>query len=392
MTPNSSRRACGIAALAGLLILLPGCAMLTLGTPTQTTTVQSPGYTTETVEDAPLPDVITQGLTDEEIHDVTLYRDTLRGVVNITTQRAASAISRGSTGAIGSGFIIDQTAHVVTNYHVIEGAVRVTITLYDGSSYPGTIVGYDSELDIAVISFDPLGRALTSLSFGDSGTLQVGQKVYAFGSPFGLEGTLTDGIVSGLNRPIPSESGYIIRNLIQTDAAINSGNSGGPLIDSSGEVVGINVLILSPSGGSIGIGFAIPANGARRVIESIVSDGRVERGWIEVSGITVTPRLAAHAGLPSQSGLLVTHVLQGGNADRAGLHDGRGGPQVRYGLTQIPVQGDIIVGVNGEPAQSAVDLLSLLEPTQPGDVITITVVRGNERLDFEIELAERPRG
>lgn len=344
----------------------------------------------EGVLDQPLPPVRTEGLSEEEIRDVTIYRNAHRAVVNVLALRSRQDIFGRTryTESIGSGCIIDQQAHVITNNHVIEGADRVAVTLYDGSIYPATVLGTDPELDIAVLEMAPAGRQLVTLRLGDSSAVQVGQRVYALGSPFGLEGTLTGGIVSAVNRPLPSESGFILRNLIQTDAAINTGNSGGPLLNGSGEVLGINVMIYSPSGGNVGVGFAIPANSARRVIDSIIADGQVERGWIRISAVTVTPNLAYSAGLPTSYGVLVTWVHPGENAKA--LRDGREGPYVRYGITEIPTAADIITKVDGTTVRSTVEFLSLLEPTEPGDVVQLTVLRSGEEVLIPITLSERP--
>ena len=385
-------RTLGLIFVAGGVLALSGCMSLIAVATSPVPPLPLPTYTVGVPVEQPLPPILAEGLSVEELQDVVVYRNAVRAVVNISAVRTYSG-SFGRTGAgeaIGSGFILDQKAHVVTNSHVVEGASRVTVTLYDGSAYPGEVIGADSEMDLAVIRFDPLGRSLTTLPLGDSSRVQVGQRVYALGSPFGLEGTLTVGVVSGLNRPIPSESGYIIRNLIQTDASINSGNSGGPLLNSAGEIIGINVMIFSPSGGSVGVGFAIPAGSARRVIESILADGRVERGWIQMSAVTVNSRLAAYAGLSSPTGVLVTRVHAGGNAAAAGLRDGRDGPLVRYGLSEIPVAADIITAVNGIEVRAAVELLSLLEPTEPGEIVTLTVIRAGTKVEVRVELSERP--
>lgn len=363
---------------------LSGCATLLFP---RGPVLPEPVYTTGIPEEQPLPPIRTEGLTSEEIQDVTVYRNAVRAVVNVEALRVDRYGRSGNV--LGSGFILDQDGTVVTNYHVVQAASRITITMYDGSAYRGTVVGYDPELDVAVLRFDPLGRTLTTLAMADSTGVQVGQRVYALGNPFGLEGSLSTGIVSGLNRPIPSGTGFIIRDLIQTDAAINTGNSGGPLLNSSGQVVGVNVIILSPSGGSVGVGFAIPSNAVQRVVRSILADGQVERGWIDISGFTVTPRLASYAGLQTSRGVLITRVHPGGNAASAGLRDGQGGPLVRYGLTQIPVAADIIVAINDEPLGNVVEFLSLLEPTVPGELVTLTVVRGGRRVDIQVELSER---
>ena len=377
--------------VAVALFPLSGCLSL-IAAAVPTPPLPEPAYTRGVPAEEPLPRVVADGLSAEELRDVTVYRDTVRAVVNVSAVRPyRTVLGRArQSESLGSGYILDQTAHVVTNNHVIEGAERVTVTLYDGSAYPGRVIGADPEMDLAVVRFDPMGRKLTTLAFGDSSTVQVGQRVYALGSPFGLEGTLTVGVVSGINRPVPSESGFILRNLIQTDAAINTGNSGGPLLNSAAEVIGINVLILSPSGGNVGVGFAIPANSARRVLDGIMADGRVERGWIQISGVSVTARIAAAVGLPASSGVLVTRVHPGGNAEEAGLRDGRHGTLARYGLTAVPVEGDIITALDGVPVGSTVELLSLLEPTEPGNVVALTVVRGTERLELPVTLSDRP--
>jgi S1-C subfamily serine protease len=384
-------RATVILLLTVSALSLSGCLSL-IAAAREVPPLPEPEYAAGIPPEEPLPDVRTAGLSAEEVRDITVYRNAVRAVVSVSAVSSYRTIfgRAREREVVGSGYIMDGTAHVVTNNHVIEGAQRVWVTTYDGSAYPGKVIGADPETDLAVIRFDPLGRELTTLTLGDSSRIQVGQKVYALGSPFGLEGTLTVGAVSGVNRPVPSESGFILRNLIQTDAAINTGNSGGPLLNTAGEVIGINVLIVSPSGGSVGVGFAIPSNSARRVVDGILADGEIERGWIQMNAVSVTPGMASSLGLQTRAGVMVTSVHPGGNAEAAGLRDGAAGPRVRYGMAEIPLEADIITAVNGTPVASIVELLSLLEPTKPGDEVQLTVRRAGERVVLTITLSERP--
>ncbi len=252
------------------------------------------------------------------------------------------------------------------------------------------MIGTDPELDLAVLRFDPQGRDLTTIPRGDSDGLQVGQKVVALGNPFGLDGTLTMGVVSALDRPIELPSGFLIRDLIQTDAAINPGNSGGPLLHRQGRVVGVNTLIVSPSAASASIGFAVPIDAAARVVAELVATGRVARGWIEFDGIALDRRLARAAGLETRQGILVTEVPAEGNAAAAGLRGGRGGRTVRLGRHRLPVEGDVVVAVDGETIATIPELLAAVAPTSPGEQVTLTVLRdGNER-KLTVTLVERP--
>ncbi len=252
--------------------------------------------------------------------------------------------------------------------------------------------GSDPEMDLAVLEFDPQGRSLTRIPFADSSRAQVGQSVYAMGNPFGLEGSFTAGVVSALNRPLQIDSGYIIRDLIQTDAAINPGNSGGPLVDSRGRMLGLNSMMISPAAGSVGIGLAVPSNTVHRIAGQIIREGRVARGWIDIQGIAISPRLVNQAGLPIRHGILVTRVLPGGNAQQAGLRDGQGGRMIRHGPHRLPVEGDIITAINGQPVTSVAELLLSLEGTRPGDEARVQVFRGGRSLELSIVLGERHSG
>ncbi|MFW5795908.1 MAG: S1C family serine protease, partial [Alkalispirochaeta sp.] len=225
---------------------------------------------------------------------------------------------------------------------------------------------------------------------GDSATLRVGQKVLAIGNPFGLDRTLTTGIVSGLGRPLRARNDLVIRDMIQTDASINPGNSGGPLLNSRGEMIGINTMIFSPSGGSIGIGFAVPVDTARRVVPDLLEYGVVRRGWIDIVPRQLFPQLVRYARLPVDQGLLVSEVIPDGNADAAGLKGGSRNNAVRYGRTVIYLGGDIITTVDGMSVASIANLYEALEDNRPGERVVVEFIRGRRRMETEIVLSERP--
>jgi len=326
-----------------------------------------------------------------ERENITIYERYNSAVVNITTETMAinwflEPVPQ--EGSSGSGSIIDTRGYVLTNNHVIENANRIFISLYDNSQYEGTIVGVDSENDIAVLKFTPpQGTELTTIPYGDSSSLKIGQKVLAIGNPFALERTLTIGIVSGLGRPVQTSNNRIIRDMIQTDASINPGNSGGPLLDTQGRMIGINTMIYSTSGGSVGIGFAIPVNTAKRVVNEIMQYGKVRRGWIDATVVQIFPNLVRYANLPVDSGLLVSRTLRGGLAEKAGLRQGT--EPVQYGRTVIYLGGDIITAVNGMKTNTLADLYSALEACKPGDVVNVVIMRGGKASTLQITLANR---
>jgi len=382
--------------LLGLVLmaaLLSACARYTDVTPTpEYFDAMAPLFTVGVPQERPLPPLTESGLTPEELARVRVHRNAHRGVVSVTTLSAYHSRWAGTVpmAGAGSGAIVDGRGIVITNHHVVAGAQRVLITLYDGSLYPARLLGSDPEMDLAVLRFDPMGRPLTVLPFADSDELQVGQSVLALGNPFGLEGTLTSGVVSALNRPVQLQSGFIIRDLIQSDAAINPGNSGGPLLNSQGQLIGINSMLIGPSAGSVGISLSIPARSVHRIARQILKEGRVSRGWIDVEGLALTERLSRQAGIPPGQGILVTRVREGGNAERAGLRDGQGGRMIRHGAHRIPVEGDIITSINGEPVTSVAELFALLEETRPGDRAELQIRRGDRSRTLEIELGQRP--
>ena len=329
--------------------------------------------------------------TQDELQNISVYEKCNEAVVNITTQTMGynwflEPVITGSGS--GSGSIIDKRGYVVTNCHVIEDATTINISLADGTSYEGHVIGKDIESDIAVIKFDPDPKAeLKTIDFGNSDALKVGQKVIAIGNPFALERTMTTGIISGLGRPIQSSNNVIIRNMIQTDAAINPGNSGGPLLDSKGHMIGINTIIYSKSGSSSGVGFAIPVSTARRVVRDLLAFGRVNRGTIQASFVQNTGRIAAYAGYKISTGLLVNKVRSGSKAAQGGLKGGT--KAVQYGTFNpqtIYLGGDIITEVNGIKIDRLADFYSALEDKKPGDKINITVYRDGHIIGLTIEL------
>jgi S1-C subfamily serine protease len=329
--------------------------------------------------------------TEGERENISIYEQLNTAVVNITTETVAinwflEPVPQ--EGGSGSGSIIGTQGIVLTNNHVIENAYKVFITLADGSQFEGTVVGADPENDLAVLKFSPPpGMQLRTILYGDSSGLKVGQKVLAIGNPFALERTLTVGIVSGLGRPVQTSRQNIIRDMIQTDASINPGNSGGPLLDTQGRMIGINTMIYTPSGGSVGIGFAVPVNTAKRVVAEILQYGKVRRGWFDASVVQIFPALVRYAKLPVDSGLLVSRTKQNGFAERAGIR--QGSEPVRYGSSVIYLGGDIITSVDGMQTRTLADLYSALEDNKPGEKVAVELLRNNRPVKLEVTLADR---
>jgi S1-C subfamily serine protease len=330
-------------------------------------------------------------ISSDEANNIQIYEKLNEAVVNVTSVSFEynwflEPIPKEGTG---SGSIIDPKGYVLTNYHVIKNANELSVTLADGSNYRGDIIGVDPENDLAVVKFDPQGRRLATISFGSSANLRVGQKVLAIGNPFALDRTLTTGIVSGLGRPVRTDTGLVIKEMIQTDASINPGNSGGPLLNSKGEMIGINTMIYSPSGGSVGIGFAVPVDTAKRVVPDLLRYGKVQRGWIDIVPVQLFPALVRYADLNVSEGILVSEVEPGSNAEAAGL---KGGQQaVRYGRSIINLGGDIIVEVDGTPIATLMDLLSALEDNKPGETVEVKTIRGRREQTLHVKLSERPQ-
>jgi S1-C subfamily serine protease len=321
----------------------------------------------------------------EEQNNIAVYKKALPAVVNITSTAVAYDFFYGAVPqqGMGSGFVIDTEGHILTNFHVVEGARQVEVTTSDKKKYKAQIIGTDPVHDLAVIQIP--NKSVPQAEIGDSKSLVVGQKVYAIGNPFGLSGTMTRGIISSI-RSLKGQRGFI-DEAIQTDAAINPGNSGGPLLNVRGQVIGINTMILT--GGvdqSAGIGFAIPINTAKAVLDDLVHLGRVRRPEIGVRTIPIGPELANQLGLAADSGLLIVDVVPGSAAERAGL---RAGTEKAYlGNYPIMIGGDLLVAIEGQPVEDQQDLSHVMQNHRSGDTVTVTIYRGKKRMDVKVVLGE----
>ena len=327
-----------------------------------------------------------QTFDEEERNNVETYKKALPSVVNVTSTAVAFDFFYGPVpqqGA-GSGFILDKEGHILTNYHVIADARQLEVTLPDRKKYSAAVVGVDRTHDLAVIQIK--APNLKPATLGDSSNLVVGQKVFAIGNPFGLSGTMTRGIISSLRSVRQPNSGALIEEAIQTDAAINPGNSGGPLLNSRGEVIGINTMILSATGQSAGIGFAIPINAAKAVLNDLVTIGRVRRPALGIRTLPIGPELAEQMGLPADSGVLIMQVVPGSAAERAGL---RGGSERAYlGNTPIMVGGDLIVAIDGQEITDQQDIARVMNRHRAGDKVKVTFYRGKRKMAVDLTLGE----
>jgi S1-C subfamily serine protease len=326
-----------------------------------------------------------ESLDAEEQNNISVYRKNIASVVNITSRVMTFDFFYGLVPqeGQGSGFVIDKEGHILTNYHVIAEARQVEVTLHNRKKYKATIVGTDKSHDLAIVQIK--APDLQPMTLGDSTNLQVGQKVYAIGNPFGLAGTLTRGIVSSI-RQVQEPDGLVIDEAIQTDAAINPGNSGGPLLNWHGEVIGINTMIASSVGQSAGIGFAIPINTAKAVVNDLVTLGRVRRPALGVRTIPIDSEIAEELSLAADYGLLIVQAVPGGSADRAGL---RGGTERAYlGNTPIMIGGDLIVAINGEKIDSQQILAQIMNKHRAGDTMKVTIFRGKKQLEVPVVLGE----
>ncbi len=293
--------------------------------------------------------------------------------------------------ATGSGFVIDDEGHMLTNNHVVEGANQIQVKLGDSeTAYEAELVGADPSMDLALLDVDAPADALHPLTLGSSSGMEVGDPVVAIGNPFGLDRTVTSGIVSALQRQIEAPDGYSITNVIQTDAAINPGNSGGPLINAAGEVIGINSQIATGGGssGNVGIGFAIPIDTVRAELEQLKTTGEVDHAFIGLSGISITPDLAQAVNLPVEEGVLIQTVVEDGPAEKAGIEGGKTSATIEG--AQIRLGGDIVTRMNGEKIASMDNLIEVINETEPDEELELTYLRDGETKTATVKLGERP--
>jgi len=320
-----------------------------------------------------------------------IYEGAKHGVVQVTSTSVVSNSFFGAQEqqAQGSGFVIDKDGHVVTNYHVVEGAKKVQVSFSDEEQMDATVVGSDPSTDIAVLKIQgAMSRSLTPLALGDSSVVKVGDAVVAIGNPFGLERTVTAGIVSALQRRIQAPNGFQIDEVIQTDAAINHGNSGGPLLNANGDVIGVNAQIETESGGNVGIGFAIPIDTVKDVAGQLIKEGKVEHAYLGVELTTITSDLASNFRVPVDKGVLIQHVRDGSPAADAGLMGGT--TQVVLAGQTFWLGGDVITKVDGQAVETSDQLASVVTSKQPGDSLDLEVHRGQETLNVKVELGRQP--
>jgi S1-C subfamily serine protease len=343
------------------------------------------GYQLPAVAPPALPSDLVKCVEADEQVNIRVYASVNKSVVNITTESEAGGLfgDETSTGT-GSGFVIDRQGHIMTNFHVVEGteegAGNVQVTLFDGSTFDARVVGLDASNDVAIVTIKAPSEKLFPVAMGDSSRLQVGQKILALGNPFGLERTLTSGIISSLDRSFRAKNGRTIKGIIQTDAAINPGNSGGPLLNAKGEVIGMNTAIISQVGQSAGISFAVPINAVVRIIRPLIEHGRVIRADLGVTRVFATNK-----------GLLVLSLVEGGPADRAGIQPIRM-RVVQYGGMRFrrldPDTADVIVAVDAKRVTNVDELLTQVEAHVPGEVARVTVLRDGRPVDVMVTLGQ----
>jgi S1-C subfamily serine protease len=367
--------------LGGLVVLVIGAILI------ETDVIDTGDSTTRVVRQAPISQTATDpaaAQSGKTVQDI--YRQEGRGVVFIQSQGVSGgedAFGQQQQGtATGSGFVVDKDGTIITNAHVVDGASKVTVSFEEGGeAIEADVKGVDDDADIAVLKINPEGRNLTVLPLGDSSKLNVGDPVVAIGNPFGLQRTVTTGIVSALQRQVDAPSGFPISDVIQTDASINPGNSGGPLLNAKGEVIGINSQIATGGGqGSVGIGFAVPIDQAKRELPKLRAGQEIKRAYLGVVMSDVTDQIAKQLDLPVKEGALVQTVTNGSPASKAGLHAGSSSGR----------GADVIVSIDGKSVTSADDVVQAVSEKQPGDSVEIEYYRGNDKRTVTVKLGERP--
>jgi S1-C subfamily serine protease len=385
------------ALLGGVIVAVFGWIAIAAGW------IQSEGGSTTTVAAPLAAPVVSKGKGEGNTNVVNqIYKRDGDGVAFIESEipaKESSTLSpfgetesEGAGTATGSGIVIDREGHVLTNNHVIEGANRIQVKLgASNTTYIGTVVGTDPATDLALIKVNAPAAQLQPLTLGDSSKMEVGDPVVAIGNPFGLDRTVTSGIVSALQRQIQAPDGFSISNVIQTDAAINPGNSGGPLINAGGEVIGINSQIETGGNGSdgnVGIGFAIPINTARAEVHQLETSGKVQHAFLGISGTTITPDLARAVNLPAKEGVLVQTVVPGGPADKAGVEGGNTSATIDG--ASFSLGGDIITEVNGKKVSGMDEVVSIVNAAKPGETLELTILRGGSTKTATVTLGDRP--
>jgi S1-C subfamily serine protease len=376
------------AAVVGGIVVAVAFLVLGVGDSTNKTTV---------VQQAPIAEQAAS--TDQGLTANAIYKRDAPGVVFVRSQIVRQVNSpfglpeeqRGE--ATGSGFVIDDKGYILTNWHVIAGASKVTVSFENSNDVEAKVVGRDASDDLALLKVNPSGLALDPLVLGDSKDVRVGDPVLALGNPFNLDRTLTQGIVSALQRKINAPNGFAIDNVIQTDAAINPGNSGGPLLDAAGRVIGINSQIAtgsgtsSDTGGSVGIGFAVPINTAKRVIPQLKESGKVQRAYLGITGATIDSSLAK-LNLKAGHGVLVQEVTPGGPAAKAGI---RGGDtQANIGGNDVVLGGDVITKIDGRAVRTMDDVVAAVNAKKPGQKVAVSVLRDGQPKTITVDLTQRP--
>ncbi len=397
---RSSSTPLGSAVIGGLIVAVIGLIAIAAGL--VHSSGGNSGDAAASLAPTPLPQPASQtsgkGQTVNQI-----YKEDSPGVVFIQSTLKSQGSSPldpfgggGSSGgtATGSGFVIDHSGHILTNAHVVDGATKIEVTLGNqdtASPVSATVVGKDPSSDVALLKVNAPADQLHPLALGSSSDTQVGNPVVAIGNPFGLDRTVTSGIVSALQRQIKAPNGFTIDNVIQTDAAINPGNSGGPLIDANGQVIGINSQIESPGGGgNVGIGFAVPINTARQAVQELLQTGTVQHAYLGISGTDLTPEIAKVLNLPIQHGALVQAVTPGGPAAKAGIKGSNGNATVNVGGQRVQAGGDVIVAIDGKPVASMTDVINDISAKQPGDTVQLSVVSGSQKHTVSVTLGNRP--
>ncbi len=373
--------------IIGLLVATMGCSMG--GLLAGSSPAPSPAPIVVVLTPTPLSPSLLSEVSAAQQAAVNVYKRVSPSVVHIAVE--GSSIFDSGTG---SGFVYDRKGHIVTNHHVVASGRNVIVTLSDDTRAPAEVVGTDPSSDLAVIKVDVPEPLLVPVELGDSNRLQVGEQAIAIGNPFGFERTMTVGVVSSLGRVVPQENNggyrFSIANLIQTDAAVNPGNSGGPLIDIQGRVIGINSFIFSETGVSSGVGFAIPVDTVKRIVPALIADGRYAHPWLGISGQDIDNLLAESLTLPVERGVLVQVAFQDGPAGQAGLRGGGREAEVEGSPRVVRVGGDIIVGIDDKSVDGMDDLITYLETRQVGQQVVLTVIREKQEQKVEVTLEERP--